>query len=367
MKQNHQHDSSVADGIKERAVYKEETKYVLQSSMLTLETLKHNQPSVNNGQKYNLNTNTLDDDETKVRPGLKMFMKSSTMINPHNFEIIIKPSACKNSHVFIVIFVHSAPEHFAHRKTIRETWASVTEIHGKFIETVFLLGQTKDVSLQNAIEREAKICKDIVQENFIDAYRNLTYKHVMGLKWVSEYCNKAKFVVKLDDDVFVNVFKLVLVLENPRKLGRHVLPNNTIYCSTNVNASRQNDPDHKHYVTSGEYPVITYPTYCNGYFYIITPEIATKLYQLSLRTRFFWIDDVYVTGILAENLNITRAKLSLYNGYQQLSHLTRVYGNPLLIYNDLGGNVEDIWRRFWKRILRFNNGKILTVHSNIHL
>ncbi len=34
---------------------------------------------------------------------------------------------------------------------------------------------------------------------------NLTYKTIMGLKWASTFCACAKFVMKTDDDMFVNV------------------------------------------------------------------------------------------------------------------------------------------------------------------
>ena len=40
---------------------------------------------------------------------------------------------------------------------------------------------------------------------FQDIYYNLTLKTVMGLKWSSIYCSQAKYVMKTDDDIFVNV------------------------------------------------------------------------------------------------------------------------------------------------------------------
>ncbi len=45
-------------------------------------------------------------------------------------------------------------------------------------------------------------------------YRNLTYKHIMGLKWVSTHCSNAHTVVKVDDDTFVNIFQLTTFLKN---------------------------------------------------------------------------------------------------------------------------------------------------------
>lgn len=40
---------------------------------------------------------------------------------------------------------------------------------------------------------------------FQDSYHNLTLKTVMGLKWMSIFCPHAKFILKTDDDIYVNV------------------------------------------------------------------------------------------------------------------------------------------------------------------
>ena len=42
-------------------------------------------------------------------------------------------------------------------------------------------------------------------KRFQDTYRNLTLKTVMGLKWSAIFCPQAKFVMKTDDDIFVNL------------------------------------------------------------------------------------------------------------------------------------------------------------------
>ena len=49
---------------------------------------------------------------------------------------------------------------------------------------------------------------DIVQGNFVDSYHNLSYKATMGNLWVSEFCEQAEFVVKADDDVFIDIFEV---------------------------------------------------------------------------------------------------------------------------------------------------------------
>ena len=40
---------------------------------------------------------------------------------------------------------------------------------------------------------------------FQDTYHNLTLKTIMGLKWMAIFCPQAEFVLKTDDDIYVNV------------------------------------------------------------------------------------------------------------------------------------------------------------------
>ena len=47
---------------------------------------------------------------------------------------------------------------------------------------------------------------DLVQGNFMDTYRNLTYKTVLGHMWVSSFCSQAEFVVKTDDEIYVDIY-----------------------------------------------------------------------------------------------------------------------------------------------------------------
>jgi len=41
-----------------------------------------------------------------------------------------------------------------------------------------------------------------------------------------------------------------------------------------------------------------YPPYCSGIAWVFTTDIVQALYRVSSRVKFFWVDDVYITGIL---------------------------------------------------------------------
>ena len=70
-------------------------------------------------------------------------------------------------------------------------------------------GLTSDEKQQNLIMKENIQYADIVQGNFVDKYRNISYKATMGNLWVSEFCEQAEFVVKADDDTCVDIFEVI--------------------------------------------------------------------------------------------------------------------------------------------------------------
>ena len=59
------------------------------------------------------------------------------------------------------------------------------------------------------------------QESFIDTYANLTVKSLLLLRWFTQRCEDSQYVMKTDDDVYINLVKLhQLVLAN-REHGGH--------------------------------------------------------------------------------------------------------------------------------------------------
>ena len=58
---------------------------------------------------------------------------------------------------------------------------------------------------------------------FQDSYYNLTLKTVMGLKWVKDHCSQARFVMKTDDDIFVNLPKLHKALLAERAFASNIV------------------------------------------------------------------------------------------------------------------------------------------------
>ena len=75
-------------------------------------------------------------------------------------------------------------------------------------KVVLCPGVTTDAALQRRVEEESRRHGDLVQGDFLDTYHNLSYKAIMGNLWVAEFCSQAQFVVKTDDDMYVDLYEV---------------------------------------------------------------------------------------------------------------------------------------------------------------
>ena len=69
-------------------------------------------------------------------------------------------------------------------------------------------GATSVAGRQKQLEEESSKYGDIIQGDFLDTYHNLSYKAIMGNLWVAEFCSQAEFVVKTDDDMYVDLYEV---------------------------------------------------------------------------------------------------------------------------------------------------------------
>ena len=216
------------------------------------------------------------------------------------FEFLLEPGddVCpKNESLLLVVYVHSAIDNRQRRELIRPTWAS-RSIFNRHLRVLFMLGSSTNRELMKQIQFEYDTYRDIVQQTFIDAYRNLTYKGIMALTWISRHCQQAKYILKTDDDMLINMFAIV----NHLYILTNVYPNeawhSTIACLIWKRMRVTRDPTSKWFVSVDEYPYEHFEPYCSGSAYFLTRNLIEPLVQATRYTPFFWIDDYYITGLL---------------------------------------------------------------------
>ncbi len=142
-----------------------------------------------------------------------------------SFKYPLSISTCKKINrnkrsVFVAVI--SAPSNFEKRNIIRKTWKNhLKMVHRKNILGIagfgFILGLPQNDVIQIIIEEESKMHGDIIQIGIPDFYRNLSLKVAGLLNWLFRRCAKIDFVLKVDDDVYVNVWNLVHFIQTYHK------------------------------------------------------------------------------------------------------------------------------------------------------
>ncbi|XP_043466990.1 beta-1,3-galactosyltransferase 5 [Leptopilina heterotoma] len=227
----------------------------------------------------------------------------NTLIDLKNFKFLLNHDMCNKTQPLLLMMVHSAPKNFDKRNVIRETWGRASSSSSSSVTTIFLVGWSEEY--QAELETEDLKYGDLIQGNFLDAYRNMTYKHVMALKWATYHCPSAKYILKLDDDVFVHITAVLDFLKH------HLSPwgaRRLMICDP-INAKVKRSYRSKWRVSPREYPGRHYPLYCAGWGIFYSPDTAFLLYREAQKEPYFWIDDVHITGTIARKVNLTQVSL----------------------------------------------------------
>ncbi|XP_028283320.1 beta-1,3-galactosyltransferase 2-like [Parambassis ranga] len=218
--------------------------------------------------------------------------------------VINEPDKCAANKpaVFLVLLIATEARQVEARNAIRQTWGneSVTPAVG-FIR-LFLLGKKEgELGLlqQRMLQAESQRHHDIIQQDFLDSYKNLTIKTLMGMNWVAMHCPQASYVMKTDSDMFVNTEYLIYKLLRPE-----LKPKNNYFTGNNMRGFAPNrNKNSKWYMPPELYPSEKYPTFCSGTGYVFSKDMAGKIYQASLSIHHLHLEDVYV-GICLAKLRI---------------------------------------------------------------
>ena len=119
-------------------------------------------------------------------------------------DILNNSCAHSSSNLRLLIVVVSAVGHTKRRQFIRRHFADESHHRRKLIFLVGSVIRNGDHFVAEKLKNESLQHADIVQVGVIDSYGNLTLKSVALLHWVYTHCPKADYILKIDDDVFVN-------------------------------------------------------------------------------------------------------------------------------------------------------------------
>jgi len=265
---------------------------------------------------------------------------------PKSKPLIADETSCprrkvKSPSPSILVFVLSTISHFEQRQAIRETWGNRSD---DLLRIIFVLGQEADEESNLKVKEEHDLYGDIYQDSAMEQYRTVTRKMISSLKWIADHCAHYDYLVKLDDDVYLNrdkLFNYVSRLPYSSSISCHLCRNCPVL------------REGKWFVSHDLYPYDYYPDYCYGPFYALSFSNLFKIVHNIENVPYFDIEDVYLTGLVAEKANIRRVHLpSVVNVRNYLSS-DITYFSPCLFKNHVvasHGYSPAQLRRVWRRI-----------------
>uniref|UniRef100_A0A1I8NRB9 Hexosyltransferase n=1 Tax=Stomoxys calcitrans TaxID=35570 RepID=A0A1I8NRB9_STOCA len=244
----------------------------------------------------------------------------------------------KGNKLKLLILITSAQTHTEARLAIRQTWGHFGT--RRDVSTAFILGRTTNATVSEALTQENIIYGDLIRGNFIDSYNNLTLKTLSSLEWVDQHCPKAKYILKTDDDMFINVPKLLQFLDAHSKDKR------VIYGRLAKKWKPIRNKKSKYYISTGQFNAAVFPPFTTGPAYVLTSDIVHELYEKSLEQVYLKLEDVFTTGIVAQLLGIKRVHVNEFLN-------RRIAFNPCNIRKSISVHMIKANEQFdlWKKLL----------------
>ncbi len=250
------------------------------------------------------------------------------------------------SNLSSLIFVFSRVDAFEHRNAIRKTWAKNMNIEKSDSKLLFIIALSSSESVQKRVIEEDKKHNDLIQWEFIDSYYNCTLKAIGILRWTLFYCKNVKFIMKTDDDILVNPLmfnQFIANITNSKK---------TIYGTVGKGYEPHRNYTSKWFISYESYSPSTYPDFMFGP-YIMSSDSIYPIYTEILNSLpALAFDDVYISGIIADKLNISRintkyfVKLEWVGVVPKLISYERFKSNILFSHDFSYSDMISVWNRF---------------------
>ena len=288
-------------------------------------------------------------------------------VPPLAFDFLIQPTdLCPSGETLgYIMMIYSATSNFKNRQTIRETFGSRNASQYVSQRVVFLLGSVNTTmedhgKITERIQKESKKHGDLVQGDFVDSYNNLTLKGLAGIRWVDKHCKNVKFVMKADDDTFVNIFRVIDAIL-PKIAHVQYLISGMIHNKKANQIIRLGDGHAKRFQAKWSVPDTVFPgmthypfQYPNGLFVIMSRDLIRPMVEAARKVPFFYLEDVYLYGLLSDVIgNVTmvglngflngKGRRSMRGGYDCFSRLGASC-DVIAVFDGGEKVVRNLWR-----------------------
>ncbi|KAH3839463.1 hypothetical protein DPMN_112894 [Dreissena polymorpha] len=256
---------------------------------------------------------------------------------PMDFTSMISPDRlCDGGRVNLLIVVLSSVTNRLARESIRSTWGSLCNSMNSIIRLAFVIGNNLNKNDNFLLLEESGKFNDIIQADFRDTYANLTYKTMTGLKWSHTHCSNAKYVMKTDDDMFINTEVLPILLQAAPK--RNFMGG---FCWGPSSPHRQTSS--KWYVSITQYRKPLFPAMCSGTGYLLSTDVVGNIVKVARNIPFFYLEDVYV-AICVNKFGVSPVNLAGFSN-MFVNSSPCVYRNSVITSHQLP---PETLTRYWE-------------------
>ena len=245
-------------------------------------------------------------------------------------QVLSDRRTCRDPNILLLILVTSHANNVKLRQKLRRV-IPLEDLEKLKMRRLFLVGNpinpnsAGDHKNFDDLRKEQDRFNDLVMGDFNESYRNLTYKHMMGLSWAITYCPQAKLVLKQDDDILVDYYQIsqlahmkpIRAEEPSWNIQRMLFSSSNHFgkdkfiLGKSLNSMKViRDRNSKWFVQKSEYPADVYPSFVSGWGYLTTVEAIRSMLERSSPKEYFWIDDVFVTGTLRNRADVTILDMS---------------------------------------------------------
>ncbi|KAK6978746.1 multiple epidermal growth factor-like domains 10 [Biomphalaria glabrata] len=252
-----------------------------------------------------------------------------------------------------VIVVHTHHRHMIERNVVRETWGSVAkgnnwprrQLLGE-IKLIFVLEVSDDPIDNDLATKESEQFNDIILVDIQETHKPASRKILSAFKWVLDYCPGTHYIIKVEEDSFIDLPILLGVL------AYQDLTNMIFGAVVYAESVNRRTDDNKIMVSKKAYSPDWYPPYVKGACYVMPTTLAKRILEMAEYLPYVGVEDAFITGIVAKVFDARHVNIpdSLYdrspNSRPELCDF--VYRKKMVAHKVSPTLAHSIWRRVEK-------------------
>ena len=261
----------------------------VRKSKTSFQTLSRNLNTITETTKDLLSTSQKD---LKLKNQTSILVSSSNLVykspSPEILFENIDRLKTNSSRFKLVVLVSTHALHTGRRKLIRYYWGNhsrwTTPFQWKVIFVTGFFSSFQKIQLH----AEADTYKDTLIESVEEDFYTLSFKVMLGLKWVQANL-KYDFLLKCDDDVFVNIDRLMRLLLTTRDqyFGQKM-------------EFQPVEREGRYGVSVEEHPSPIYDPFCSGGGFVLSHLTVSRMIPFFNWVNPLKIDDAYIGKIVTK-------------------------------------------------------------------